>query len=145
MGHLDKYSLLYSNQHGFRKKHSCETQLIATCEDLARSVDMGSQMDLQILDFSKAFDKVPHQRLINKLMHYGIQSHTLSWISSWLRKRSQRVLVDGSESDWIRVTSGVPQGTVLGPLMFLLFINDIHEEITGTLRLFADDDCCTAK
>ncbi|PFX32485.1 Integral membrane protein GPR180 [Stylophora pistillata] len=96
-------------------------------------------MDMIILDFSKAFDKVPHQRLISKLQFYGIQGSTLTWIKSWLTSRSQSVIIDGVSSKSVDVTSGVPQGTVLGPLMFLLFINDMQNGLGCTLRLFADD------
>ena len=97
-------------------------------------------MDMIILDFSKAFDKVPHQCLIRKLQFHGIQGSTLAWIKSWLTGRSQSVIVDGVYSKSVVVgTSGVPQGTVLSPLMFLLFINDMPDDLVCTLRLFADD------
>ena len=125
MNHLENYDILFANQHGFRKKYSCETQLILTVEDLARSIDNGDQMDMIISDFSKSFDKVPHRRLLSKLEFYGIQGKTLEWIESWLTTRTQRVLVDGVCSSSVAATSIVPQGTVLGPLMFLLFINDM--------------------
>ena len=92
------------------------------------------------LDFSKAFDTVPHQRLLTKLQYYGINNKIYHWISNWLTKRSQRVLVNGSSSSYVPVISGVPQGTVLGPLMFLLYINDINKNIISSkLGLFADD------
>ena len=94
---------------------------------------------MAILDFAKAFDKVPHDLLLQKLTHYGISGNIHNWIKSWLMNRSQVVQVDGAQSDPVRVTSGVPQGSVLGPLMFLIFINDIHCEISSQLRLFADD------
>ena len=137
--YLEQSYILYSKQHGFRKNHSCETQLLLTIEDLAKNLDEGSEIDLQIFDFSKAFDKVPHQRFLSKLNHYGIQRKTLAWINSWLTERFQPVVVDGEASSFVKVTSGVPQGAVLGPLMFLLFINDIHENLDSTLGLFADD------
>ena len=89
--------------------------------------------------YQAAFDKVAHQRLISKLQYYGIQDKTLTWVESWLTNRTQKVVVDGVSSNPVAVTSGVPQGTVLGPLMFLLFINDMQEDLECNLRLFADD------
>ena len=139
MNHLENYDILFANQHGFRKNHSCETQLILTVEDLGRNVDNGDQMDMLILDFSKAFEKVPHRRLLSKLQFYGIQGKTLAWIESWLINRSQSVIVDGVCSSSVAVMSAVPQGTVLAPLMFLLFVNDMQDDLECSLRLFADD------
>ena len=139
MHHLEDNDILFANQHGFQKNHSCESQLILTVEDLAKNLDHGDQTDMIILDFSKAFDKVPHRRFISKLQFYGIQGSTLMWIKSWLTSRSQSVIIDGVCSKSVDVTSGVPQGTVLGPLMFLLFINDMQDDLECTLRLFADD------
>ena len=92
-----------------------------------------------IMDFSKAFDVVPHNRLITKLHRYGIQNTTLTWISSFLKHRTQRVVVSGEKSAWSNVHSGVPQGTVLGPLLFLVYINDLPDNIQSSVRLFADD------
>lgn len=108
MHHLDDNNILFANQHGFWKTHSCETQLILAVEDLAMNLDHGGQMDMIILDFSKAFDKVPHQHLISKLQFYGIQGSTLAWIKSWLTRRSQSVItvVDGVCSKSAVVTSG---------------------------------------
>ncbi len=92
-----------------------------------------------LMDFSKAFDKVPHRRLLTKLHHYGIRGQVLKWIEVFLTTRHQRVLVDGEASDYVHVKSGVPQGTVLGPLLFLMFINDLPDEVVSRVRLFADD------
>ena len=139
MNHLDHHGILVDYQHGFRKGHSTESQLINTIHEIARDVDKGKQVDAIILDFSKAFDTVPHQRLCQRLDHYGIRSSTLGWISKWLTQRTQCVVVDGESSRDVSVTSGVPQGTVLGPLMFLLYINNIAESTTSSIKLFADD------
>ena len=102
-------------------------------------MDDNTQTDILILDFSKAFDTVAHQHLLRKLAFYGIDNKTNEWIRIWLTTRNQRVVVDGEASTTVHVDSGVPQGTVLGPLMFLLFINDIGDNITSTIKLFADD------
>ena len=139
MDHCDAHSILAHFQHGFRQRHSCVSQLIITTEDLCRSLDRGKQQDLLILDFSKAFDTVPHQRLLYKLSHYGINGTTLTWIRNWLIDRSQRVVVDGEASGEAHVRSGVPQGTVLGPLLFILYVNDIAEGVSSNIKLFADD------
>lgn len=102
-------------------------------------MNQGFRVDMAILDFAKAFDKVPHQRLATKMKYYGIRNCTLSWINSFLRGRNQKVVADGECSPQAAVTSGVPQGTVLGPTLFLVFINDIATNINSNIRLFADD------
>ena len=141
MDHLEGSHILAPFQHGFRKRHSCETQHVSSIEDLARHLDKRDQLDLLILDFSKAFDKVKHQRLLYKLKFFGIDSKINKWIENWLVTREQRVVIDGICSKAVHVQLGVPQGTVLGPLMFLIFINDIGEKIGDdtTVKLFADD------
>jgi hypothetical protein len=139
MGHLDQHHILTDRQFGFRKRHSCDAQLILTIQDLASSLDSGQQIDAILLDFSKAFDKVPHQRLLHKARYYGLDPLSVSWIEDFLSGRSQRVIVEGQSSASAQVTSGVPQGTVLGPLLFLLYINDLPECVQSTARLFADD------
>ena len=139
MAHLDANNILTDSQHGFRSKRSCETQLLTFVDELLQSLTARGQIDLAILDFSKAFDVVPHARLLYKLEFYGIKGATLRWISSFLHERTQRVVVDDQTSDEAPVTSGVPQGSVLGPILFLVYINDMPEYIKSSCRLFADD------
>ena len=91
------------------------------------------------MDFAKAFDKVPHRRLLHKLEYYGIRGSTHKWINSWLSGCTQQVFLDGQASDPVPVLSGVPQGSVLGPVLFLIFINDLPDNIRSSVRLFADD------
>ena len=140
-GHLNKHGILSPFQHGFRARHSCQTQLAVTFHDLADLNDQMHQIDITVLDFSKAFDVVPHTRLLNKLQFYGISSEVCNWIRGFLSGRNKRIMVDGVFSQEESVDSVVPQGTVLGPLLFLLFINDVTNCLsTGTrIRLFADD------
>ena len=128
-------------QHGFWKHHSCQTQLLETIHHWAQSLDRRKSVHVAYLDFSKAFDSVPHHRLLLKLDSVGIRGRVLTWISSFLTDRRQRVLLDGCSSDWVNVTSGVPQGSILGPLLFIIYIDDIGSDLTSCTRLFADD--CT--
>ena len=120
--HLNGYNILSDTQFGFRKHYSAELQLIKTSHDLALNLNNKSQTDTILLDFSKAFDKVSHRHLILKLQYYSIRGHILNWISSFLSNRTQCVVCGGSVSDPINILSGVPQRTVLGPLLFLVYI-----------------------
>ena len=133
--HLDTNGLMYDLQHGFRERRSCETQLASLVEDLARKSSQGQQTDLIL----QAFDKVNHSKLILKLHSYGIRGSTLRCVQAFLSNRQQRVVVEGEESDSVPVTSGVPQGSVLGPILFLAYINDLLQDIVSQVRHFADD------
>ena len=139
MNHGEEHDILYKLQHGFRKNRSCETQLLEFTDDVSKNLEEGKQTDVLVMDFAKAFDKVCHSLLLHKLDHYGIQGKTNRWIQAFLSGRSQVVATEGFLSDSVSVQSGVPQGSVLGPSLFLYYMNDIHEELKSTVRLFADD------
>lgn len=138
--HLNKHDIITKIQHGFRSGLSCTTQLIGAVDDWTSELNLGgSQVDVMVLDFSKAFDKVPHQRLLQKIKSYGITNKNQKWIEKFLTNRQHKVTINGVNSVVREVTSGVPQGTVLGPLLFLLYINDIEKNLSSQMRLFADD------
>ena len=139
MCHLEQHNVLFDKQHRFRKGLSCETQLASLANDLATTLDSKGQANMIIMDFSKAFDTVPHERLLLKLFDVGIRNNTLTWIRNFLTRRHHRVVLDGKSSAEAKVLSGVPQGTVLGPLLYLVYINDLPRGIQSDIRLFADD------
>lgn len=142
MKHLDNNNILTDLQHAFRRNRSCETQLINVIDDWSKCLEKGLQVDSFVLDFEKAFDTVPHELLKLKLHSYGVSKQVLNWISAFLSNRSQSVVVNGSSSNKADVLSGVPQGTVLGPILFIIFINDIVKCVDSQIRLFADDCVC---
>jgi len=115
------------------------SNLLSFLETVTSLVDAKENVDAIYLDLAKAFDKVPHRRLMLKLEAHGIGGLVSNWIRSWLTDRRQRVIVDGSHSQWKEVCSGVPQGSVLGPVLFLIFINDLDQGISSRVLKFADD------
>ena len=139
MQHFEIHCILSDNQHGFRRGRSCKTQLLEFVEELTTNLEGGRQTDIIILDFAKAFDRVNHSLLVHKLQCYGIRGSTVTWIANFLSHQHQAVVVNDSCSSYARVRSGVPQGSVLGPCLFLAYINDLPEKLTALSRLFADD------
>ena len=137
--HLKRNNIILPHQHGFRSGLSGESQLVEAVHDWAASMNKCHQTYLILLDFSKAFECVPHQRLLHKLHYYGISGPTLYWVKSFLSNRTQHVSINGYYSALANVTSGVPQCSVLGPVLFLPYINDITNQIQSNIRLFADD------
>ncbi|KAF2366666.1 Reverse transcriptase domain [Trinorchestia longiramus] len=136
--HLDDQNLINDTQHGFREKRCCLTNLLDFFREVNRIHDRTEAVDLVYLDFQKAFDKVPYERLVAKVEAHGIRGNYSQWIRNWLTGRTQRVVIHDETSDSALVTSGVPQGSVLGPLLFI-YINNLDVGIISKINKFADD------
>ena len=130
---------LSNKQFGFIGGRSTTLQLLTFIDECVKTLARGDTVDTVYLDFSKAFDTIPHRRLIGKLEAYGIDGSLLSWISSFLMGRTQKVSVNGSLSSSKPVLSGIPQGSVLGPLLFVIYINDLPDKLCSSSLMFADD------
>ena len=139
MKHLTAGDLLAAGQHGFRSRRSCNTQLLEVINEWSLIIEQGDPIDTLYMDFQKAFDSVPHERLLNKLQSYGVSGKVLKWVKAFLTGRQQQVVVGGQASAWAPVSSEVPQGSVLGPALFILYINDLPEAVQSSVKLFADD------
>ena len=139
MVHMTRNNILSSLQHGFVHGRSCTTQLLEVLDKWMEAIEQGDSVDAIYLDFAKAFDTVPHQSLLVKLAGYGIGGKVLQWIAAFLEGRRQRVLVNGSKSSRSPVTSGIPQRSVLGPMLFVCYINDMPDVVDSPIYMFADD------
>ena len=137
--HMKTNKLFTNKQFGFIKGRSATLQLLNVIDEWTKLLDAGVSVDVLYTDFQKAFDTVPHRRLMAKLTSYSFCKNALNWIQSFLTGRRQRVVVAGHESTWQWILSGVPQGSVLGPILFLIYINDIVDQLNCNAYLFADD------
>lgn len=126
-------------QHGFQTGKSVTTNLLEALNVWTEALMHNIPIDVLYLDYAKAFDTVPHQRLLNQVRSFGITGKTMEWITSFLSNRKQKVRANGAESTWSSVLSGIPQGSIMGPILFTLFVNDLPQHISSMISMFADD------
>jgi len=137
--HMKSHELFSKHQYGFVSGRSTTLQMLHVIEEWTEWLDGGGSVDVCYMDFMKAFDTVPHRRMLAKVHSYGIRGNLLEWIENFLKNRKQRVQVNGTSSEWAKVESGIPQGSVLGPLLFVIYINDLPEAVLSCVKLYADD------
>jgi len=137
--YLESRDVLSPYQHGFMNGRSCLSNLLVTLENWTAALEEGYGLDIFYLDYQKAFDTVPHKWLLAKLEWYGTDVQVLNWIQNFLMNRRINVVVNGSRSGWADVYSGVPQGSILGPLLFILYVNDLPKKVRCGIQMFADD------
>ncbi len=137
---LSEFHTIYKLQFGFRKKYSTEHALLSIIEEVRSNLDKGLFSCGVFVDLEKAFDTVNHEILISKLDHYGIRDNALKWVQSYLTNRKQLVTLNGAKSKQMDISCGVPQGSILGPLLFIIYINDMHQAVKSSkVHHFADD------
>jgi hypothetical protein len=137
--HLLQNDILTRNQSGFTKGDSAVNQLVNISNEFGKALDSGKEIRVVFCDISKAFDRVWHKGLLFKLKQSGISGNLLNWFKNYLSGRSQRVDINGLNSGWLSINAGVPQGSILEPVLFIIFINDIVQDIDAQIKLFADD------
>ena len=142
---LEKNNMINNSQHGFCNKCSCLTNLLDFYNDVFNIYEETKAIDIIYLDFQKAFDKVLHKHLLKKLESHGMSGNILKWVEDWLSNRRQHVVINSKSSNWRDVKSGVPQGSVLSPILFLIYVNDIDEGLICMVSKFADDTKITSK